>query len=73
MANEWNEIQTIRRTHTSFQLMMVNYFLVVIGFENLSKNNPSLSLTADETDLFIPQNLMFRFTLASTIYLIVGE
>ncbi|CAE1293962.1 TMEM67 [Acanthosepion pharaonis] len=73
VANEWNEIQTIRRTHTSFQLMMVNYFLVVVGFENLSKNNPSLSLTADETDLFIPQNLMFRFTLASTIYLIVGE
>lgn len=71
-ANEWNEIQTIRRTHTSFQLMIVIYFLIVVGFENLSKNNPSLSLTADETDLFIPQNLMFRFTLASTIYLIVA-
>lgn len=71
-ANEWNEIQTIRRTNTSFQLMIVIYFLVVVGFENLAKNNPSLSLFADETDAFIPQNLMFRFTLASSLYLVVA-
>ncbi|XP_029641528.2 meckelin-like [Octopus sinensis] len=72
VANEWVEIQTSRRINIVFQLLSLLFLLIVVGFENFAFNDASSSFTAPDTGNVVPQNRVFRFTLSTTLYLLIA-
>ncbi|XP_077982500.1 meckelin-like [Glandiceps talaboti] len=72
IANEWNEIQTTRKTNVVFQLFMVVLFLHVIGFEDLASSNPRAYVNTD-SEYYIEENSQtLRFAVATIVYLIIA-
>lgn len=73
VANEWNEIQTIRKTSPFFQLFCTLFFLNVLGFENVTTADPSSDFTRDSDKYYAPDSRIFRFAIAASVYILVGE
>ena len=48
VANEWNEIQTKRKTSISLQVVLVILVMKVFGLENLATADPHNSLFLDD-------------------------
>ena len=40
VANEWNELQTRRKTKAGLQLVLIIFLMRVLGLENLSSADP---------------------------------
>ncbi|TRY84592.1 hypothetical protein DNTS_001329 [Danionella cerebrum] len=72
VANEWNEIQTIRKISPTFQVMAVLFFLEVVGFSNLALRDPSSILSRSPEEYTPPYSLILRYGLASTMWLCIG-
>ncbi|XP_061421558.1 meckelin isoform X2 [Lethenteron reissneri] len=72
VANEWNELQTVRKLSPMLQLFAVLLFLKVVGFENLGLRELKVTLlpapNADEASW----SRILRFGVASSVWLIVG-
>lgn len=73
VANEWNEIQTFRKTNTSIQLVLVLFFLKVINLEALTTSDCVSNVTRNSADEYIPAyNSILRVGMASSMYLLIG-
>ncbi|XP_032876296.1 meckelin [Amblyraja radiata] len=72
VANEWNNIQTIRKINPIFQLLTVIFFLEIAGFANLATMDPYSKLTSSAESSAIPPSRILRFGVATTIWLLVG-
>uniref|UniRef100_A0A665WFX7 Transmembrane protein 67 n=1 Tax=Echeneis naucrates TaxID=173247 RepID=A0A665WFX7_ECHNA len=72
VANEWNEIQTIRKISPTFQIMAVLFFLEVLGFSNLALKDPWPTLQRSSEAYTPPYSLTLRYGLAATLWLCIG-
>uniref|UniRef100_A0A8C2WWS3 Transmembrane protein 67 n=1 Tax=Cyclopterus lumpus TaxID=8103 RepID=A0A8C2WWS3_CYCLU len=72
VANEWNEIQTIRKISPTFQIMAVLFFLEVLGFSNLALRDPWSTLQRSSQAYTPSYSLMLRYGLAATLWLCIG-
>nr|XP_020462774.1 meckelin isoform X1 [Monopterus albus] len=72
VANEWNEIQTIRKMSPTFQIMAVLFFLEVLGFSNLALRDPWSSLQRSSQAYTPSYSLTLRYGLAATLWLCIG-
>ncbi|ESN90613.1 hypothetical protein HELRODRAFT_70743, partial [Helobdella robusta] len=82
VANEWNEIQTFRKTNTIVQFILVVFFLEVVGLGYLSTMDPFNKLrnsnynnnanNDDAENIFIVHSHLFRFAWICIVYLTVG-
>lgn len=69
VANEWNEIQTVRKTSLSLQLLVVMLCLKVFGWEKWTLAVPDSSFLSPGFTGLSPSNLICRFALAILVYL----
>uniref|UniRef100_A0A7N8YET2 Transmembrane protein 67 n=1 Tax=Mastacembelus armatus TaxID=205130 RepID=A0A7N8YET2_9TELE len=72
VANEWNEIQTIRKISPTFQIMTVLFFLEVLGFSNLALRDPWPNLQRSSQTYTPSYSLTLRYGLAATLWLCIG-
>ena len=64
VANEWNELQTVRKTSVEFTLMAVAFFLVGLKYQYLATRQP------DGTDLTEgPKNDILFFCITCVFWL----
>ncbi|KAL1129664.1 hypothetical protein AAG570_012609 [Ranatra chinensis] len=67
VANEWNEIQTMRKTSIVFQLAVTIMILKVYGVENWANSTPELH-SPGKNDSY---NVVFRFAIGVMVYCLV--
>ncbi|KAF7669715.1 hypothetical protein LDENG_00147280 [Lucifuga dentata] len=72
VANEWNEIQTIRKISPTFQIMAVLFLLEVVGFSNLALRDPWPTLKRSPQAYTPSYSLTLRYGLAATLWLCIG-
>ncbi|KAK1331917.1 hypothetical protein QTO34_007593 [Cnephaeus nilssonii] len=72
VANEWNEIQTVRKINPLFQVLTVLFFLEVVGFKNLALMDSSSSLSRDPSSYIAPYSRILRYAVSSTLWLVIG-
>ncbi|KAI1894152.1 hypothetical protein AGOR_G00112870 [Albula goreensis] len=72
VANEWNEIQTVRKINPTFQVASVLFFLEVVGFSSLALRDPFPNLKRDPQAYTPPWSLILRYGVASTLWLVIG-
>lgn len=72
VANEWNEIQTIRKTNVFFQLMASLFFLEVLNFKEYGRSDPSNDLFPNDQYFNSPYNPMLRFAIGCSVYIGIG-
>ncbi|XP_010778193.1 meckelin-like isoform X1 [Notothenia coriiceps] len=72
VANEWNEIQTIRKISPTFQIMAVLFFLEVLGFSNLALRDPWPILQRSSQEYTPSYSIILRYGLSSTLWLCIG-
>ncbi|KAI0219967.1 Meckelin [Lamellibrachia satsuma] len=72
VANEWNEIQTVRKINNVIQIFTVIFFLHVVGFENIASRDPHSDFTVSEDEYHAPSSRILRVAVASSVYLCVA-
>jgi meckelin len=74
VCNEWNELQTYRKTNTAFQLIMVLFFLKVIDLEQFSTRDltSKYNLKKNLNDYEAPFSMLLRIGIASSMYIGIG-
>ncbi|CAH2285567.1 meckelin isoform X1 [Pelobates cultripes] len=72
VANEWNEIQTVRKTNPLFQVIAVLFFLEIAGFKNLALMDPSSSLLKSADDYIAPWSQTLRYGVITALWLAIG-
>ncbi|XP_053323888.1 meckelin [Spea bombifrons] len=72
VANEWNEIQTVRKINPLFQVLAVLFFLEIAGFENLALRDPSSSLSRNPEDYIAPWSRILRYGVTTTLWLVIA-
>ncbi|XP_060906552.1 meckelin [Labrus mixtus] len=72
VANEWNEIQTIRKISPTFQIIAVLFFLEVLGFSNLALRDPWPTLERSPEAYTPSYSLILRYGVAATLWLCIG-
>ncbi|XP_055019788.1 meckelin [Boleophthalmus pectinirostris] len=72
VANEWNEIQTIRKICPTFQIMAVLFFLEVVGFSNLALRDPSPLLERPPEAYTPSYSLILRYGVTTALWLCIG-
>ncbi|XP_078254537.1 meckelin [Rhinoraja longicauda] len=72
VANEWNNIQTIRKINPIFQILAVIFLLEIVGFANLTAMDPYSKLTRTVESSAIPSSRILRYGVATSIWLLVG-
>ena len=72
IANEWNEIQTLRKVNPELQLFLVLFFLKVVGFEYLATTDPQSRFSADCTTDYVGEySRVLRFAVLAIVFLAV--
>ncbi|XP_070691563.1 meckelin [Pempheris klunzingeri] len=72
VANEWNEIQTIRKISPTFQIMAVLFFLEVLEFSSLALRDPWATLQRSSQAYTPSYSLILRYGLAASLWLCIG-
>ncbi|XP_072855213.2 meckelin [Pogona vitticeps] len=72
IANEWNEIQTIRKINPLFQVLTVLFFLEVVGFSNLALMDSSSSLTRNPESYLAPSSRILRYGVSAALWLVIA-
>ncbi|XP_072548358.1 meckelin [Salminus brasiliensis] len=72
VANEWNEIQTVRKISPTFQVMAVLFFLEVVGFSSLALRDNSSELRRSAEVYSPAYSRILRYGVASTMWLCIG-
>ncbi|XP_043922225.1 meckelin [Protopterus annectens] len=72
VANEWNEIQTVRKINPLFQIFAVLFFLEVVGLSNLAIMTPSANVTASFDSTLTPQSRIVRYGVTTAVWLVLG-
>ena len=74
MANEWNEIQTCRKTNLMFNIITSVFLLSFVGFGSWATTDPYKNYQLDDPDQYsAPMSCMLRFALIGSVYLLTGE
>ena len=72
IANEWNEIQTIRKINPELQIFLVLFFLKVVGFEYLATTDPQSTTSVNLTTDYVGEySRVLRFAILSIVFLAV--
>uniref|UniRef100_A0A8D0HDF1 Transmembrane protein 67 n=1 Tax=Sphenodon punctatus TaxID=8508 RepID=A0A8D0HDF1_SPHPU len=71
IANEWNEIQTVRKINALFQVLAVLFFLEVVGFSNLALMDSSSSLTRSPQGFIAPRSCILRYGVSAALWLVI--
>uniref|UniRef100_A0A8B9IZV2 Transmembrane protein 67 n=1 Tax=Amazona collaria TaxID=241587 RepID=A0A8B9IZV2_9PSIT len=72
VANEWNEIQTVRKINPLFQVFAVLFFLEVVGFSNLALMDSSSSLARSSESYIAPWSRILRFGVSAAVWLAIA-
>uniref|UniRef100_A0A2K5Z4P8 Transmembrane protein 67 n=1 Tax=Mandrillus leucophaeus TaxID=9568 RepID=A0A2K5Z4P8_MANLE len=72
VANEWNEIQTVRKINSLFQVLTVLFFLEVVGFKNLALMDSSSSLSRSPSSYVAPYSRILRYAVSAALWLAIG-
>ncbi|XP_015341443.1 meckelin isoform X2 [Marmota marmota marmota] len=72
VANEWNEIQTVRKINPLFQVLTVLFFLEVVGFKNLALMDSSSSLSRNPSSYIAPYSRILRYAVTTALWLVIG-
>uniref|UniRef100_A0A452SER0 Transmembrane protein 67 n=1 Tax=Ursus americanus TaxID=9643 RepID=A0A452SER0_URSAM len=72
VANEWNEIQTVRKINPLFQILTVLFFLEVVGFKNLALMDSSSSLSRSPLSYIAPYSRILRYAVSTALWLVIG-
>ncbi|XP_071410278.1 meckelin isoform X1 [Pithys albifrons albifrons] len=72
IANEWNEIQTVRKINPLFQVLAVLFFLEVVGFSNLALMDASSSLTRSSESYVAPWSRILRFGVSAALWIAIA-
>ncbi|XP_045416724.1 meckelin [Lemur catta] len=72
VANEWNEIQTVRKINSLFQVLTVLFFLEVVGFKNLALMDLSSSLSRSPRSYIAPDSRILRYAVSAALWLVIG-
>ncbi|XP_037360070.1 meckelin [Talpa occidentalis] len=72
VANEWNEIQTVRKINPLFQVLTVLFFLEVVGFKNLALMDSSGSLSRSPASYLAPYSRILRYAVSAALWLGIG-
>ncbi|NXL56718.1 MKS3 protein, partial [Chordeiles acutipennis] len=72
IANEWNEIQTVRKINPLFQVLAVLFFLEVVGFSNLALMDSSSSLSRSSESYTAPWSRILRFGVSAALWLAIA-
>ncbi|NXO00768.1 MKS3 protein, partial [Rhinopomastus cyanomelas] len=72
IANEWNEIQTVRKINPLFQVLAVLFFLEVVGFSNLALMDSSSSLSRSSESYIAPCSRILRFGVSAALWLAIA-
>lgn len=70
VANEWNEIQCLRRIRPVLVLLMVLLVLEVVGVAHLCERDTSSNVTRSSDRYSAPHSLILRFSVSVVLYLI---
>lgn len=70
IANEWNEIQTLRKINLAYQLVSMLFFLKVLGFEDYATYETSF-LSDYIMEHQSPPSYVCRFAISISIYLLL--
>ena len=73
VANEWNEIQALRKINKIFQVFAVVFFLVVVGFENTTTKDPDGSVSKDDSAYKAEYSPVYRYGVSVLVYIIIGN
>ncbi|XP_021118293.1 meckelin isoform X2 [Heterocephalus glaber] len=63
VANEWNEIQTVRKINPLFQ---------IVGFKNLALMDSSSSLSRSPSSYIPPYSRILRYAVSTALWLVIG-
>ncbi|XP_008574634.1 PREDICTED: meckelin [Galeopterus variegatus] len=72
VANEWNEIQTVRKINPLFQVLTVLFFLEIVGFKNLALMDSSSSLSRSPPSYIAPYSRILRYAVSTALWLVIG-
>uniref|UniRef100_A0A8C5IRD6 Transmembrane protein 67 n=1 Tax=Junco hyemalis TaxID=40217 RepID=A0A8C5IRD6_JUNHY len=72
IANEWNEIQTVRKINPLFQVLAVLFFLEVVGFSNLALMDASSSLSRSSDSYVAPWSRILRFGVSAALWVAIA-
>ncbi|KAI5707967.1 hypothetical protein M8J77_013767 [Diaphorina citri] len=71
IANEWNEIQSKRKTSLLVQILVTVYLLKIAGFENFALAQPELNTRVTDEMVYIPEDPLLKLGVAICTYLVV--
>ena len=69
VANQWNELQTRRKTDAGVQLVAMIFLMRVVGLENLATADPHSSLSPHPDHATAAQSSVCRLALALAVWL----
>ncbi|XP_021118294.1 meckelin isoform X3 [Heterocephalus glaber] len=72
VANEWNEIQTVRKINPLFQVLTILFFLEIVGFKNLALMDSSSSLSRSPSSYIPPYSRILRYAVSTALWLVIG-
>nr|XP_015223564.1 PREDICTED: meckelin-like [Lepisosteus oculatus] len=72
VANEWNEIQVVRKLSPLLQLFAVLLVLQVIGVENIAARDLNLDLQPGATNYQAPWSPILQYGITAAVWLGVG-
>uniref|UniRef100_A0A5F8HBX5 Transmembrane protein 67 n=3 Tax=Monodelphis domestica TaxID=13616 RepID=A0A5F8HBX5_MONDO len=72
VANEWNEIQTVRKINPLFQVLTVLFFLEVVGFKNLALMDSSSSLSRNTNSYIASYSRILRYAVSTILWIVIG-
>ncbi|XP_075796052.1 meckelin-like [Pelodiscus sinensis] len=72
VANEWNEMQTCRKSNPSLQLFAVLLLLEVVGLKNIAARDLNLNLHPAADTYLAAWSPILRFGIAASLWLALG-
>ena len=73
VANEWREIQTNKRIKPALQLLLVLFFLKVVGFEHLTTTDPVSRFSVNSSTDYVGEvSFVNRFAVTAIVFLCVA-
>ena len=73
VANEWNEIQTFRKTNLTIQLVFTLLFLKVVNLEAICTADCNTTINQDLNKYTAAYSSVLRVGMAASIYIAIGK
>lgn len=73
VANEWREIQTLKRIKPTLQLILVLFFLKVAGFEHLTTTDPVSRFSVNQANDYVGEvSFVLRFAVTAILFICIA-